>query len=173
MDCLADSIGHPGYLLVSIHHIPNNLRNPDRSNQKQYTLIWKVQLLNKSAHYERNQVHSQLHTRNILILSHTLRVVVHCLYLQLKDQHPVLVNQKNSELEDERKLERKTKAPGHQAQLEVDHEHSEVADEDQTVSDVAKLVCVARHEVTLELSHIQALVVSSVVLFEFIHRVVD
>ena len=102
-----------------------------------------------------------------------MRVVVHCLYLQLKDQHPVLVNEKNNELEDERKLERKTKAPGHQAQLEVDHEHSEVADEDKTIGDVAELVCVAWHEVALELSHILALVISSVVLFKFIHRVVD
>ena len=115
MDCLADSIGHPGHLFVPIYHIPNNLRYPDRSNQKQYALIGEVQLLNKSAHYQRNQVNSQLHTRNILILSHSLRVVVHGFNFQLKDQHSVLVNEKNDELEDQRQLEGKTEAPRHQA----------------------------------------------------------
>ena len=64
------------------------------------------------------------------------------MYLQLKDQHSVAVEEQDDELEDKWELEWKRKAPAHHCQLEVYHEDTEVDCENGNVCDKTELTCV-------------------------------
>jgi hypothetical protein len=81
MNCLTDSIGHPWDFSIAICHIPNDLWDPNGSDEEENTFIGKVKLLYKSAHHQGYKIDSELGARDILLLSKGLHVVVHCLYL--------------------------------------------------------------------------------------------
>lgn len=140
MDLHTKSVPRIWCVAAAFDCVLDYLRHPDWSGQEENAKVIKIYILNENYSKKGRDIYLHLHSRGPLVLLVGVCELIHALYFELVQQHPVCVEEEQDELKDERELERNTDASTDHWEFKVYHETPEVHQKEPNVDENAELI---------------------------------